>query len=164
MSDIVRAPAVLSSGVAAAVAAGSVVAAGAFSWSALGVGTAGLLVLAVGLQRGSNGAVTLGAATLAVGSFLAGIDGAPALPVLLGVTGAVLAWDVGTGAITLGNQLGRAAETRRLEAVHVTASAAVGTTTVGLGYGLFLAGSGGQPIAAVVFLLVAAVLLVVALR
>jgi hypothetical protein len=75
----------------------------------------------------------------------------------------VLAWDVGGSAISVGAQLGRDADTVRLEAVHIAASTALGAVVVGVGYGLYRAGPGEQPVVALVLLVVAAVLLVEAL-
>ena len=107
--------------------------------------------------------VTIGAFGLFVGGIIAGIQSAPVVPVLISVTFSVLAWDVGGSAISIGKQLGRDADTRRIEAVHMTASGAVGMVTAGVGYGLYQTGAGEQSVAALVFLLIAAVLLVEAL-
>lgn len=139
-------------------------ASGYYSWPALVVGTAGFGLLAVGLLRGSNGNVTVGAFGLFVAAITSGAGGAPIGPVLLSVITAVLAWDYGGTAISIGRQLGTEARTGRIEAVHMGASALVGISTAGVGYGLYWAGSGGQPITAVVFLVLAAVFLVLALR
>lgn len=163
MKAIPRAPARLSSWgsvLAAFVALGT---SGFYSWPALAVGSVGLLLLAVGIVRGANSAVTLGAFGLFVGGIIAGVQSAPVVPILISVTFSVLAWDVGASAISIGNQLGRDADTRRIEAVHMTASGVVGVVTAGVGYGLYQTGTGEQPVAALVFLLIAAVLLVEAL-
>lgn len=136
---------------------------GFYSWPALAIGTVGLVLFAVGLVRGVNAAVTIGAFGLFAGGIVAGARDVPAVPVLVSVTCSVLAWDVGGSAISIGKQLGREADTRRIEVVHMTASGVVGVVTAGVGYGLFRTGTGEQPVAALVFLLIAAVLLVEAL-
>jgi hypothetical protein len=117
----------------------------------------------MGLVRGMTAGVTVGAFGLFAGAILAGAQSAPVVPVLIGVTFAVLAWDVGGTAISLGQQLGRDADTVRPEAVHMTGSIAVGVVTAGVGFGLYQTGTSEQPVAALVFLVIAAVLLVAAL-
>jgi hypothetical protein len=136
---------------------------GLYTWPGLLAGVAGLLGLAAGLARGSRAAVTLGAAGLFAGIVLAGAEGAPAGPALVGAVAAVVAWDIATTAVSVGEQLGRDAGTRRLEVTRALASAGAGAVTVGLSYGVYLAGAGGRPVAALLLLLVAAVLLTVAL-
>lgn len=163
MRAVDRSPARLGRGVSIGAALVALLASGLHSWPALAAGTLGLLLLVAGLVRGSDAAVTVGAFGLFAGAIVAGARGAPALPVLVSVTSAVLAWDAGGSAISVGDQLGRDADTRRLEAVHLTASALVGAMTAGVGYGLYRAGAGGRPVAALVLLVVAAVLLVAAL-
>ncbi|WP_122090576.1 DUF7519 family protein [Halalkalicoccus subterraneus] len=159
MNRVDRSPAPLSRRVSLVAALVAVLSSGFYSWLALGLGAIGFLLLATGLARGTTRPVTLGAAGLAGGALAAGVEGAPVPTVLAGVAGAVLAWDVGINAIVIGRQLGREAGTERLEAVHAVASAGVGLATAGAGYGLYRMGTGEQPVAALVFLLVAAVLL-----
>lgn len=137
----------------------AVLSSGLYSWLALALGALGLLTLAAGLARGTTRPVTLGAAGLVGGALAAGVEGAPVPAVLVSVTAAVVAWDVAGNAIGVGRQLGREAGTQRVETVHAAASATVGLVTAGAGYGLYRLGTGEQPVAALVFLLVAAVLL-----
>jgi hypothetical protein len=158
-----RTPVRLSSWVSVSAALVALGSSGFYSWPALAVGTLELVLLAVGLVRGANTGVTLGAFGLFVGAIAAGIRGAPIVPVLLSVTLSVVAWDVGGSAISIGKQLGQDADTMRIEAVHVATSVGIGVITAGIGYGLYRAGTGEQPVAALVFLLIAAVLLTEAL-
>lgn len=158
-----RRPARSSRGVALAAGLSAVATSGAYAPGALGVGALGVLMLAAGLVRGRDAAVTLGAAGLVAGAVVAGVRGAPAAPVLVAVTASVVAWDAGGTATSVGRQLGRAADTRRVEAVHAGASIAVGAVTAAVGYAVFQTATGGQPAAALVFALLAAALLVVAL-
>jgi hypothetical protein len=158
-----RRPARLSRGLALAAGLVAVATSGAYAPGAIGVGALGLLVLAAGFVRGRDAAVTLGAAGVFAGAVVAGVRGAPAVPVLVAVTASVVAWDAGGTAMDVGRQLGRAADTRRLEAVHAGASLAVGAVTAGVGYAVFRTATGGQPAAALLFALLAAALLVVAL-
>jgi len=158
-----RRPSRAGAGLTLAPALVAALAGGLYTSPGLLLGVAGLLGLGIGLARGSRTAVTLGGAGLFAGAVLAGVEGAPVGPVLVGAAAAVVAWDVATTAVSVGEQLGRDAETGRLETTHALASAGVGAVTVGLSYGVYLAGAGGRPVAALLFLLVAAVLLVAAL-
>ena len=163
MKGIDRSPARLSRSASIVTGLLALVASGLYSWAALAVGAFGLLLLVIGLVRESTASVTGGAFCLFVGSVVAGAQGAPVGPVLVGVTAAVLAWDVGGSAISVGAQLGRDADTVRLEAVHIAASTVVGAVVAGTGFWLYRAGAGGKPVLALVLLVVAAVLLVEAL-
>lgn len=158
-----RSPAVVSSGLA--VGAGVLSLLGSTLGAVVGAlpATAGLVVLGVGLLRASRSALTAGAGLLFAGVLLAGASGAAPEPLLVGTIGAVLAWDVGENGIGIGAQLGRAADTRRAELVHAASSLVVGAVTAGLGYGVYLGAASGQPLTALVFLLLGAVVLVSAL-
>lgn len=127
------------------------------------VGALGLLSLLNGLLFARRGLVTLGSTLLVAGVLVAGVEGASTLLVLWGVVAGVFAWDVGQNALCLGEQLGHEAETVRAELLHAGSSAAVGLGTAALGYGVYLVGTGGRPVAAVVLLLFAAAALVAAL-
>jgi hypothetical protein len=81
-----------------------------------------------------------------------------------GVAATLVAWDVGQHAITIGEQFGRQAPTRRGEIVHAGGSVMVGVLASGLAYGIYLFGSGNQPTLAVALLMFGAVLLIWALR
>ncbi len=152
-------------GSALALAAGALALAPGVSTVGAGVlvGAVGLLALFNGLLFARRGLVTLGSTLLVAGVLVAGVEGAPTLLVLSGVVAGVFAWDVGQNALELGEQLGREAETARVELLHAGTSAAVGLATAGLAYGVSLVGVGGRPVAAVVLLLFAAAALVAAL-
>lgn len=163
MRPIDRSPARLGRWASIVAALVALASSGLYSWVALAVGVLGLGLLVVGLGRGIDGPVTGGAFCLFVGAIVAGAQGAPVGPVLIGATAAVLAWDFGGSAIGVGAQLGRDADTARLETVHIAASALVGVVVAGVGFGLYRAGTGGKPVVALVLLVIAAVLLVEAL-
>ncbi|WP_415380134.1 hypothetical protein [Halosimplex sp. TS25] len=163
MTRIDRSPTAVSG--SAAVAIGLLaLAPGVYDLTALLAGVVGFVALAVGVTRGVTGAVTIGATALLLASVLAGIDGAPVEALLVGVTATVIAWDAGGTAITLGDQLGSDADTVRLEAVRLGASALVGTVTAVGGYAVYRTAGGGVPSLALLCLLVAAALLASALR
>lgn len=159
MTGISREPARRSRRIAVAAGLLALASAGSYSWPALGIGAVGLTALGLGLIRGRHGRVTLGALGLFLGAIAAGATGAPVEAVLVAVTSAVIAWDVGGSAISVGSQLGREADTARLEAVHVAGSVGVGFAVAGVGYGLFRVAAGGQPVTALLFFLLSAVLL-----
>lgn len=117
-----------------------------------------VLVLTVGVRNASRRLVTLGAVVLFGAVLVAGATDAPLPFVLVGAGATVVAWDAGTNAITVGRQLGAAAETRRLEIVHALATTGVAVVVGGIGYGAFRLATGGQPTAGVALLLLAALL------
>jgi len=129
-------------------------------------GIAGLAFLATGLfGSGSRRWVSLGVANLFMGVIVAGGFGAATPPTVLAATVATLiAWDVGQHAITVGEQFGRTAPTRRGEVVHAASTTIVGVLSAGIAYGVYVFGTSGQPTLAVVLLFLGAVLLVWALR
>lgn len=125
----------------------------------LGTGT-----VAVGVYRGSRATITVGSAGLLAGIVLGGVFGAGSTVVLVTTIAATLAWDASQNAITVGTRLGRAAETRRVEIVHVAMTTAVAAIAAGSGYIVTQASVGSQSPVALVALLLAAVVLTVALR
>lgn len=163
MTTVDRSPAPLSSVLAVGLALLAAVTAATASALGFAAGVLGVAVLAGGVAGGRQGTVSMGALLVLTGVLYAGVLGAPAAAVLLGVVAAAVAWDLGGYAIGVGVQLGRAANTRRLEVVHAAASLGVGLAAAGVGYGVFLLGGGGQPLAALLALLVAVVLVAWAL-
>lgn len=154
-----RRPAGLSRALGIGAGALAVAAAGAYSVTAGAAAVTGIVVLAGGLAVGTRRAVTAGAAVLLGAVLAAGVEGAPAAALLVGVGATVFAWDAGGFAVDLGAQLGREAETARLEVLHAAATAAVVLGTAGVGYGVYRSAAGGQPVAALLLLLVAGVVL-----
>lgn len=163
MDPVSRGPRLLSGAVAVLAAVVAVGAGGFYSWAALGLGAVGVFFLVAGLATARNGLVTTGAGALVLAAFIAGLAGAPPIPLLFALIAAILAWDLGNTAIGLGEQLGAEARTYRLEATHMASTGLVGALTAGLGYALFQVGAGRRPLAALVLLVVAAVLLVEAI-
>lgn len=141
----------------------AVAAAGLYSIVGGGVALLGVATLAGGLFAGSRRLATTGSAATLVGVLYAGVAGASAVALLVGVAATVIAWDAAGTAIDLGAQLGREADTARLEAIHAAGSLVAGTATAGVGYAVYLIAAGGQPTTALLLLLVAAVLLLATL-
>ncbi|MDJ1431797.1 hypothetical protein [Halostagnicola sp. A-GB9-2] len=163
MNELTRQPTTLSGSVAVAGAVVAVLAAGIGSGYGLGIGFLGLATLAFGLIRGHRGAIDIGSLTIFVGVVVSGLQGESVELTVLATIGVVLAWDLGQDATDLGEQLGREAETRRLEAVHIISSILIGLVAATVGYGVYIFASDGQPVAGVVLLVLAAAFLVVAL-
>jgi len=122
----------------------------------------GTVLVAVGAIRGSRTLVTTGGATLYAGVLAGGLTGDP-LGALIGAALAFVAWDVAEHGIGVGEQLGREADTRRLETTHATASTAVGLTGVGVGYGAYAVAWSGVASAAPALFILGALLLTWAL-
>ncbi len=163
MNELTRRPTTLSGSVAVGGAVVAVLAAGIGSVYGLAVGFLGVAVLAFGLSRGRRDAIDIGSLTIFAGVVVSGLQGGSVELTVLATIGAVLAWDLGQDAADLGEQLGRDAETRRLEGVHIVSSLLIGLVAATLGYGVYIFASDGQPVAGVVLLVLAAAFLVVAL-
>ncbi|MDY6817669.1 MAG: hypothetical protein SVG88_03325 [Halobacteriales archaeon] len=157
-----HAPTKISSGISI-IAGGTVV-------LALGGGTGsvvafmGVFLIGLGLYANSRRPVSIGAFLLLAGVLLAGLSGQSPGPLVLGMITTVIAWDVGEHAITVGEQLGRNAPTTRLELTHAIGTAVAGILTAGIGVTIFRFATGGQPVAALVFLLAAALAFIVAIQ
>lgn len=163
MTDVTRRPATLSRGAAIGGAIIAVLASGAGSIYGVGIGVFGLALLSFGLVRGDRDGIDIGALAIFAGVVAGGLQGESVELTVIATIGTVLAWDLGHDAIDLGNQLGREAKTTRLEAVHIVSSLLIGLVAATVGYGVYSFAAGGQPIAGVVLLVLAAAFLVVAL-
>lgn len=159
-----RAPARLSSSVALFAAVLATVAVGLGSTLGAGAGALGVLLAALAMLRGSRRVLAASVAALTLGVLLAGLVGASAEALLFAMVATVSTWDVGENAINVGEQLGREADTRRLELTHVATGTVFGAGVAGVGYAVYEVSTGGQPASAVALLLVGAVLLISTLR
>lgn len=164
MSEITRSPPALGSSLALASATVALVAATLTARSAAVPAAAGVLLLGIGLFRASRRFVTAGSAALFSSVLLAGVRGGVPEAVLLAALATVLAWDTADHALGIGAQLGREADSARLVVVHAAATLLVGAFGSAVCYAAYLAVGGGQPVSAVVLLLLGAVALVSALR
>jgi hypothetical protein len=160
MSQITRRPPVSSSLVAGAAAVVTVPIAGLGSTTGLAFAAIGFVVFAVGLWWSHRRAIDAGSVALFFGVVVGGIGTTVVEPTVVGTITTILAWDIAHGAVDLGEQLGREAETTRLEAVHVISSSLVGLLSGTVGYAIYVV-AGGQPVAAAVLLVLAALLIIV---
>ncbi|WP_290816196.1 hypothetical protein [Halovivax sp.] len=128
---------------------------------ALALAVVGAVCLGLGLHLGRHRVVDLAALILFGAVALTGLA-APPEATLVAVVAVVVSWDLGCAAITLGAQLGRVAETARLEVRYAASSLGVGLCAATLAYGAFVWG-GGLSLDAVVVLLVVGVTATIAL-
>lgn len=164
MKSIDRTPRPLSSGAGLVAAVLAVVAISPYAPTGVMIGVAGLGLLLVGLVRANRTGATIGSLALFAGSIVAGAGNAPVAVTLFAIVVSVLAYDFTTTGIDLGDQLGREADTRRLELVRIGLTTAVGVVAGTSGYAVFLLGTGGQPVSVLAVLLLAVVILLLALR
>lgn len=162
---ITRKPPRLGVALAALSAAVGAAALGLTSPAAGGLGAAGVTLVVVGTLVGSRRVLGAGTATLVAGVLLAGgLSGAGPGALLVGGLAAALSWDLGEHALGLGEQLGRETDVTRNVATHAAGSVAVGAVAAAVAFGIYVAAAGGQPVVALVFLLVGAIALVSAVR
>jgi uncharacterized membrane protein YbaN (DUF454 family) len=163
--EVDRGPARLSSALATIAALLAVLTSAPLSVLAVLLGGVGFVVLAVALfARGSRRLLWLGTVSIFGGALDAGARAAapPAL-VLTSVAAVLLAWDVGQNAISVGEQLGRGAETWRAELVHAAVSTVVAVLVAVAAYAVFGLGVGSPPVLAVLLFVGASLLLTWAL-
>lgn len=132
--------------------------------TALAIAAIGLSLIGFSLLVARQRLLDLGALVLFAGIALGAIRGAAVLWVLLGTIAGVLAWDAGGTAMSMGRQLGREASTVRAELMRTVVGAGVGLVAVGIGYVMYRTASGGQPVGALVVMLLAIVFIVSGLR
>lgn len=127
-------------------------------------GSFGMVALVVGIRRRSRSTLALGGLGLLLGVVLVGLLGGPTIPLLIASIAVVLSWDVSENAITVGERLGRAAETRQIEVVHIAGTTAVTALSAGIAFLVYQFSAGGESPVALVALLLAGVILTVGLR
>lgn len=164
MSAITRRPTRLGSGIAVLVAVTALATLLAPPSVGTLVAAPGVALLGLGLLQGRRAPLTAGAGLVFVGVLVHATTVTDPLLPLVGAAASVVAWDVGEHAISLGEQLGREAPTRQASLTHAAASGLVGLATAGGAFVVYTATSRGQPLAALVLLLFAAVVLTSALR
>jgi hypothetical protein len=136
---------------------------GLYATAAVVLGLVGTLALWAATVEGRRGLVDGGGAGLLLATVVAG-PAAP-VPVTLACTvGSVVAWDLATNAVELGEQVGREPDTARAEFTHAMATTGVGVVLAGVAYGVYTVGAGGRPAGAVIALLVGVLALLSAMR
>lgn len=154
MSEPTRLPTTVAGGcalVAAIVATGTAIFG---STTGLGLGVLGTSILWVGVVRGTGIAFDLGPLVLFGAVLQTGVGGGSVVLTLIGTVAVVLAWDLGHTSYAIGFQLGREANTVRLEVVRCIESLSVGLVSAAIGYALFVfvqIGNSNVALAAFVF-------------
>lgn len=129
------------------------------------IGVFGLAGLAVGqFVIESRRTAGIGTALLFLAVIVGGLFGNGEMLTTVGALATVLAFDLSQNAFSVGNQLSTATDTSRGETIHAAASLFVGAIAIVVAFGIYLLAGGGQPVAALAFVLLAAVLLVWAVR
>jgi len=133
---------------------------------AVAIGFVGAALLNAGALLGAVRIVGYGTAVLLFAVVLAGLQGSGPVPLVASTLFALLAWDASRYGIRIGRQLGRGADTARVELAHTAMSTAVGATGAGLGYAAYrVADAGGSaPVAALALLFFGGVVLVATFR
>jgi len=160
-----RGPLFASSVISVLAGAIAVVTSGLISLLALFFGVLGLGLVAVGVfVLDSRSAVSFGAGSILVCVLIGGVSGIPAHLLLLSMVGTITAWDVGHYGIALGTQLGKGDHNRRVEYVHAGITLALGIVAASVAYMVYTLSPGGQPVSALIFLLLATMFLGWAVR
>ncbi len=146
----------LVAGIAVVALAGSV-SPFAFAFGVLGLGS-----LIVAFVRGSRLALGCSLGALWVATIDAALSGLPVEGVATALVAAILVWDAGGRALTVGRQLTTAASTGRVEALHASATFAVGLGAFGVAAAVRAVTDGvGAPVAVAALAVGAALLLAV---
>jgi len=163
--EVEHSASIISGGLALVSAVIAVASTGLASIVALGFGVLGLGGLALGIfALDSRGVVTVGSMLVFVGVIASGVEGTGPALMLVGVIGTILALDLGQNAVSVGRQMSTDTFTRRGEFVHASASAVVGALVAGFAYAVYFFSTDGQPAAALMLLVLAAVLLIWSFR
>jgi hypothetical protein len=124
----------------------------------------GALSVGLGLIRGSQRSITVGAGLQFAGVGLAGVVGLAPIQVVIATGAALVAWDIGTHTVVLGQQLGATNATTRAQLVRGGGSlGAIGTISIAVVV-VFVAARGEYPVSALGALMAAAVVLLIVLR
>jgi hypothetical protein len=156
---------IISGGLALVSGVIAVGASGFYSVPALVLGVLGLGGIAIGVfGLDHRGVVTVGSFMIFLCVLISGVEGNTPGLLLVSMIGTILSLDLGQNAVSVGRQLSTDTFTRRGEFVHAAASTVVGALVGGVAYGIYFVAEDGQPAPALVFLVLAALLLVWSFR
>lgn len=131
---------------------------------AFGVGVTGGTLGIVGTAIGSRRVLGVGVLAILLGGLLAGAQGLPVPGLGMSIVGALLVWDAGEQSVSVAGQVGQAGDPERPIVVHVAVTV-VGAVVVGSAvYLVYAVASGGQPVVALVLLLIGATFIISSLR
>ncbi len=163
--EVEHSPTRVSSILAVVAAFLAVISSGLLSVLALLFGFIGLVGVAAGLfVMESKRAVLISTGLIFVAVLMSGVQGNTPPFLIFSAIATILAFDLGQNAFSVGTQMSDTTRTQRGELVHAAASLIVGVVVAIFAYVIYLVGPGGRPASGLVFILLAAVLLVWAIR
>lgn len=163
--EVTHSPAKLSSVLAVVAALLAILTSGLVSLLALLFGFVGLIGVASGLfVLESRRAVMIGGGIIFVSVFASGLLGNTPLFLMVSAIATILTFDLGQNAFSVGAQMSAETRTQRGELVHAASSLIVGSIAAVVSYGIYLVAASGQPIGALVFVLLTALVLIWAIR
>lgn len=134
------------------------------STASVALSAAGAALVAYGTQNGARRFVTLGGGSLFAAVVFAGTAGADPRLTLFAGAAAVVAYDAGEHAVSLGHDVGSEARVHQSLLVHVASTAAVAVLVAAVAFGVYEFGPGSLPVGGLIALLVGGVFLAYALK
>ena len=159
--EVVHAPPKLIQAIALAAALVGVGLTAPFTVLAMPFGFAGFVIVAASLYYTySRGWLTIGIGLILVGALITGAYGVlPPELWLVGIGATIIAWDAGQHGMVIGDQLGRQAQSKRNQLVHVAATTLLIGIVSTFVYLVSLIGGSGRPASAVALVVVGVILL-----
>lgn len=124
----------------------------------------GAMLLLFGARNGERRHVTVGAAVLSLGVLVGAFSGVDPAYALVGGVGAVVAYDAGEHAVSLGHDVGQNARVGQSVLVHVASTASLSVVVTTLAFGVYTFGPSALPVTALLTLLLGGILLAFVLR
>lgn len=124
----------------------------------------GVVLLAVSLVRKSPSIFSLGMGALFGSILLAGLVGMAPMFLITASVLAVVAWNVGRNGFSIATEIGHGVSTLRIEIIHAISSIVVLAVGSSVGYAVYLVMTGGQPVLALLALLIGIIALLTALQ
>ena len=124
----------------------------------------GLVAILLGGWRGMHSIMFMGIVMLIISILMAGLYNYPVSTLLAAGVLTVVAWDMFDNGFSIGRQIGREVDTRRVEFLHGGATLLGGTITAAVIYGVYVLSPPGWPLQALILAMLAALFLLVALE
>jgi hypothetical protein len=134
------------------------------STTSVALSALGTALLVYGTQSGTRRFVTLGGGALFFAVVFSGIAGLETRYAVVAGAAAIVAYDAGEHAVSLGHDVGRDGNVGAALLVHVAITSAVALVVASFSYAVYEYGPGSLPVGALVALLLGGVLLAYALR
>lgn len=124
----------------------------------------GAMLLLFGARMGERRHVSAGAAVLSLGVLVGAFSGVEPAYALVGGVGAVVAYDAGEHAVSLGHDVGQDARVEQAVLVHVASTVSFSVVVAALAFGVYTFGPSALPLTALLTLLLGGILLAFVLR